>query len=58
MESITTGNKYEVGQEVYARINTTQKLRVRRFIDKIYYCTVVDQPKAQEQVYFERELQS
>lgn len=57
MNSITTGNKYLEGQVVYARLNTTLKLRVRRFIDKIYYCTVVDNPEAEEQVYFERELQ-
>ena len=57
MKSITTGNKFKEGEVVYAKINTTLKLRVRRFIDKIYYCTVVDHPDAEEQVYFERELQ-
>ena len=57
MKSITTGNKYLEGQVVYATVNPTLKLRVRRFIDKIYYCTVVDHEEAEEQVYFERELQ-
>jgi len=47
--------KFKDGQLVYAIVNPTNLLRVRRYIPTIYYCTVVDQPD-KELVYFEREL--
>lgn len=50
------GNFYKKGDEVYARVNPSEKLIVRRYIDRIYYCQVAADTSLQEQVYFEREL--
>lgn len=49
-------NKYEPGVIVYAKVNPTQKLVVRRYIDRVYYCKVQEHPTEKELVYFEREL--
>ncbi len=51
-------NKYKEGDIVCAKENPSQKLIVRRYVDKIYYCRVKDEPTAKELVYFERELGS
>lgn len=58
MNRLNTENKYKVGDIVCTKTNSTLKLKVRRYIDRIYYCTVVDDPKEAEQVHFERELMS
>jgi hypothetical protein len=49
-------NKYKEGETVFAVENPNLKLVIRRYVDKIYYCTVFDQPEAKEKVYFERDL--
>lgn len=49
-------NKYKEGEIVYAMMNPTERLRIRRYIPRIYYCTSVDNPEQPETVYFEREL--
>lgn len=49
-------NSYEPGDVVYAKINPTLKLVIRRYIDQVYYCKVQDDPKHKELVYYEREL--
>ncbi len=51
-----TNNKHVAGDIVFAKVNPDQKLKVRRYIDRIYYCQVVDHPEEKEQVYFEREI--
>ncbi len=51
-------NKYKEGQEVYAKENPSLKLIIRRYVDRIYYCTIKKEPKLKELVYFERELLS
>jgi len=35
-------SKFKEGQKVYAIENPTQQLFIRRFLDQIYYCRVVD----------------
>lgn len=49
-------HKYEVGQQVCARVAPEVPLTVRRFVDAIYYCKVATMPDQREQVFFEREL--
>jgi hypothetical protein len=49
-------NKYNPGDVVYAKIDPTLKLVVRRYIDQIYFCKVQEDPERKELVYFEREL--
>ncbi len=49
-------NKYNPGDVVYAKINPTLKLTIRRYIDQVYYCKVKENTKKKELVYFEREL--
>ncbi len=49
-------NKYKEGQVVYAKENPLLKLIIRRYVDRIYYCKVQDDPDRKELVYFEREL--
>ena len=49
-------NKFKEGDVVCAKENPAKKLIVRRYVDRIYYCKVKDDPNAKEFVYFEREL--
>lgn len=49
-------NKYKEGQVVYAKVNPSLKLIIRRYVDSIYYCKTHDKPDQKELVYFEREL--
>lgn len=51
-------NKYKEGEEVYAKVNPSRKLIVRRYVDRIYYCKIKKDPTLKEVVYFERELMS
>lgn len=51
-------NKYKEGQEVFAKVNPTLKLIIRRYVDRIYYCKVKENPTQKELVYFEREIMS
>ena len=50
--------KYKDGEEVYAKVNPSQKLIIRRYVDRIYYCKIKKDPTLKELVYFERELMS
>lgn len=49
-------NIFKEGEEVYAKVNPTQKLIIRRYLKRIYYCRFPDQPDRKELVFFEREL--
>ncbi len=49
-------NKFKEGTVVCALVNPTQKLVIRRYIDRIYYCKIQEDPARKELVYFEREL--
>lgn len=51
-------NKYKEGEEVYAKENPSLKLIVRRYVTRIYYCKIKEDPTRKELVYFERELLS
>lgn len=49
-------NTYQVGDAVYAKQFPTVKLKVRRYLQRIYYCRVASNDALKEQVYFENEL--
>ncbi|QDH81291.1 hypothetical protein FKX85_20555 [Echinicola soli] len=49
-------NNYHPGDIVYARVNPSTKLVIRRYIDRIYYCQVQEFPERKDLVYFEREF--
>lgn len=49
-------NKYKRGEVVFERTHPTQKLVVRRFADRVYYCLAQENSAQKELVYFEREL--
>ncbi len=49
-------NVYQEGDIVYAKVNPTLELIVRRFIKEIYYCQTKDNLEEKDLVYFEREL--
>lgn len=51
-------NKYKEGEEVFAKVNPSLKLIIRRYVDRIYYCKIKKDPTLKELVYFERELMS
>ena len=46
------GNKYKEGKVVFAIVNPTIKLIVRRYVDRIYYCRIQQNPTQKELVYF------
>lgn len=56
MSTTTQENKYAEGSSVYALTKPDQKLVVRRYVERVYYCTIPDQPDHKDLVYFEREL--
>lgn len=49
-------NKYSEGSTVYALVAPEIMLTVRRYVDRVYYCTVPGKPDAKDLIYFEREL--
>jgi hypothetical protein len=49
-------NIFPEGSVVYAKEDPTLKLRVRRYVSRIYYCTIEESPSQKELVYYEREL--
>ena len=51
-------NKYKEGQVVRAKVNLALKLVIRRYVDRIYYCKVQNDPTRKELVYFEREIEA
>jgi hypothetical protein len=51
-------NKYKEGQVVHAKVDPELKLVIRRYVDRIYYCKVQNDPTRKELVYFEREIEA
>lgn len=49
-------NKYKEGSTVFARANPTQKLIIRRYVDRVYYCKIAADVNAKELVFFEWEI--
>lgn len=51
-------SRYKEGETVCAKVEPSLKLIVRRYVDRIYYCKILEHPDRDELVYFERELMS
>jgi len=51
-----TDNAYKIGTFIQAKEFHSRKLVIEAYQQRIYYCSVVDQPNAHQLVYFEREL--
>jgi hypothetical protein len=49
-------NIYQEGSFVYARADPSLKLKIEKYLKRIYYCSVADEPARKHLVYFEREL--
>ncbi|MFD2512255.1 hypothetical protein ACFSRY_00130 [Pontibacter locisalis] len=49
-------NKFQIGSEVFAKVNPDLKLTIRQYLKRIYYCTINSNPSHKDLVYFEREL--
>ncbi len=48
--------KFKEGETVFAIVKPEEKLIIRRYVDRIYYCQLKEHPEQKELVYFEREL--
>ena len=48
--------RFEIGDVVCAKVKPSIALVVRLYARRIYYCNLQNQPSANEQVYFDREL--
>jgi hypothetical protein len=51
-------NKFKEGQAVHAKVNPSLSLTIRRYVERIYYCKVANNPKHKEFAYFEREIEA
>ncbi len=49
-------NIFPIGSEVFAKVNPDLKLTIRKYLKRIYYCTISNDPSRKELVYYEREL--
>jgi len=56
LRSSIIDNKFKEGEVVCARVDPGQRLVIRRYNDRIYYCKIQASPGTNELVYFEREL--
>jgi len=53
---ILTDNIYPEGTLIVAKAHPLVKLKIAKYLNRIYYCTVVDFPEQKQLCYFEREL--
>ena len=53
---IIADNIYRVGMNITAKVDPLLKLKIERYYQRIYYCSVVDAPEQKHFAYFEREL--
>ena len=53
---INDDNIYKVGTIILAKEAPTVKLEIKRYLQRIYYCSVVGEETSKQKVYFEREL--
>ena len=55
-ERIIEDNIYKAGTFITAKAYPLLKLKIERYYQRIYYCSIVDAPQLKHLVYFEREL--
>jgi hypothetical protein len=56
MSEIVKDNIYPVGMHIAARVSPLLKLKIESYNQRIYYCSLVDEPERKQFAYFEREL--
>lgn len=49
-------NKFKEGEVVCSKVDPRRKLMITRYLDRIYYCQLEQDPSRTNLVYFEREL--
>jgi hypothetical protein len=49
-------NIYKAGTFMTAKINPESKLIINEYLDRVYFCSAVDDPTKKRLAYFEREL--
>ncbi|MFT6871869.1 MAG: hypothetical protein ACJAVN_000873 [Roseivirga sp.] len=49
-------NKYKKDETVFAKEQATIPLIIKRYVNGVYYCKIVDDPENTALVYYEREL--
>lgn len=52
----SSDNIYPIGQIIRARTNPLLPLVIYKYFQRIYYCSVVDDPNHKHFAYFEHEL--
>ena len=55
-DRIIQDNIYKAGTIITAKVDPLLKLKIERYYQRIYYCSVVDAPEQKHFAYFEREL--
>jgi len=56
MKTAVAQNKFKEGEVVYANSDPKRKLVIARYLDRIYYCYLQQNPSVKNLVYYEREL--
>lgn len=56
MSEIIADNIFPVGAIITARVAPQVKLKIEQYNQRIYYCSVVNEPGKKLLAYFEREL--
>ena len=51
-------NRYREGEVVRSKVDPDRKLVITRYLDRIYYCHLQQNPERKNLVYFERELEA
>lgn len=49
-------NIYPIGTMIFARAQPDLKLVIEQYLQRIYFCRVLDQPDTKQFPYFEKEL--
>lgn len=58
MKTSVPQNKYKEGEVVRAKVDPDRKLVIMRYLDRIYYCQLQQNPLEKNLAYFERELEA
>jgi hypothetical protein len=58
MKISVTQNKYKEGEVVYANSDPKRKLVISRYIDRIYYCYLQQNPSIKNLLFYERQLKA
>lgn len=53
---VNNDNIYPVGTMIFARAQPDLKLIIEQYMQRIYFCRVLDQPGTKQIPYFEKEL--